>query len=401
MTEEANRPTDTERNGRRSERPEVNRTESSEAHRTGRALALHRRTLSGMFRRSDPERASARLSVALGVTTLAVATVLLSRCAAGDSSAQPSASATTTTASTVAAEAIPSPIPTVDPNVTPTVPADGAAFDPSATPTTTESTARGLETPVAASRNLFDSWRENDRVRALEYASLPAVETLFTEKWGAEVSDAGCNATPDPTVFRCTYVKDRKGWVATIAGNAARGFRVRVVVVVGRAGVSAGPITTAPETSAPPLVDGSAPDYVPEDAPIDPELIPPDPLDAGEIGDPTVDGVGPLTPPDTAPALGTVLGSDGLPIGTDAGSPATPNAGTPNAGTPNAGTTPRAKPRPKPKPKPQPAKKRAPKAKSAVGTPDPITAPPEPAPAPAPSPDPVPAGADPVQVVEG
>ncbi len=352
-----------------------------------------------MFSRIDPERANARISVALGVTTLAVVTVMLSRCAAGDSAAQPKARVTSKAAVSslpAVAPALAPDGPTVDPNVPPTVPAGGASPEVAgATPTTTESSAMGLETPVAASRNLFDSWRENDRVRALEYASLPAVETLFAEKWGAEVNDTGCNATPDPTVFRCTYVKDRKGWVATIAGNAARGFRVRVVIVVARTAGSAGPITSAPQTSIPQPLDTAVPSYVPEDAPIDPELIPPDPLDPGVVGDPTVDGIGPPTPLDTAPT-GAAPSTDGLPVG-----PAAP--GSPGAVvSPNPGATPLAKPKAKPKPKPKPVKKQAPKAKSAVGTPDPITAPePPPPPPPAATPGPVPAGADPVQVVDG
>ena len=72
---------------------------------------------------------------------------------------------------------------------------------------------RGLLTPQAASRNLWDAWRDDDRPRALLYAEPGAVRVLFARRWTADLVDEGCTIVglADPGVkgsldqFTCTY----------------------------------------------------------------------------------------------------------------------------------------------------------------------------------------------------
>lgn len=110
------------------------------------------------------------------------------------------------------------------------------------TTTTTEATApplrrRGLQTPQAASKNLWDAWRDDDRPRALLYASTRSVNALFATPWDATVRDLGCEAGEDPPV--CTYLIGRAAAVVEISGNQDSGFRVQRVDILEAAAVRA------------------------------------------------------------------------------------------------------------------------------------------------------------------
>jgi hypothetical protein len=114
-----------------------------------------------------------------------------------------------------------SPVPTL-PGSVPTIPPEGAV--PVAapvpvvevTPTTTPPVILGLKTPQSASRNLFDAWKENDRARALRFASTAAVDAVFRTPWGAEVQDDGCSETSNPTSFHCAFVGDEIAWIIVV-----------------------------------------------------------------------------------------------------------------------------------------------------------------------------------------
>ena len=93
---------------------------------------------------------------------------------------------------------------------------------------------RGLNTPQAASRNLWDAWRDDDRRRALLYADGVAVRALFERRWTPDLVDDGCVivglANPDVSgsldEFVCTY-KYLIGEISlAAAGDTDRGYRV-------------------------------------------------------------------------------------------------------------------------------------------------------------------------------
>jgi hypothetical protein len=119
--------------------------------------------------------------------------------------------------------AVSAPVPTL-PGSVPTIPPDGAVpvavpvpvVAVVATPTTAPPIILGLKTPQAASRNLFDAWKENDRARALRFATAAAVEVVFRQAWGAEVQDDGCSETSNPTSYHCAFVGDEIAWIVVV-----------------------------------------------------------------------------------------------------------------------------------------------------------------------------------------
>ena len=126
------------------------------------------------------------------------------------------------------------PVPTL-PGSVPTIPPDGAIPVAAAlpvvavevTPTTVPPVILGLKTPQAASRNLFDAWKENDRARAKRFAASSAVEVIFRQPWGAEIQDNGCSETGDPQAFHCAFVGDLKAWIVVVnqrTGPSGREF---------------------------------------------------------------------------------------------------------------------------------------------------------------------------------
>ncbi len=92
----------------------------------------------------------------------------------------------------------------------------------------------GLRTPQSAARNLWDAWRDQDRPRALLYASVEAVDKLFDWTWVPQVRQAGC--TPLEKNWLCRFEGPKQRWDATIRGDADAGYRVTAVRVAEPAG---------------------------------------------------------------------------------------------------------------------------------------------------------------------
>jgi hypothetical protein len=175
------------------------------------------------------------------------------------------------------------------------------------------SAAIGLRTPEAASRNLWDSWQDKDRERAVLYASIDAVNSLFALAWTPETLDQGCRPSSKATMAAsCLFIQGTVVKVLEVAGNDKLGYKV-VRVATGQ--------QPLPEASVLPNADPNA---------VLPTMVP-YPFDTGV---PTTDATGaPVTP---------TFGNPG------------PSAGLPAAGgasgAPGASTV-RAKPRTAKKPK--------------------------------------------------
>ena len=129
-------------------------------------------------------------------------------------------------------------------------------------PTPTTPRTVGLATPQAASRNLWDGWRDDDRERALLYATPRAVTIVFARRWSSDVQLQACSIVGlgDPSVegskdeFDCIY---RYGGSddavhVRVAGDPEAGYRV---VGAERFGVIA--------TTTEPLLDATTTTMVP------------------------------------------------------------------------------------------------------------------------------------------
>lgn len=119
----------------------------------------------------------------------------------------------------------------------------------------------GLDTPEAAAKNLWDSWRDDDRSRALIAADEQAVNTLFADSWGPEVDEQGCIAVVTDVRYRCAFVQGDAARIIEVNLLAGR-YRVTAVQRIGELATSAGPQvgnragpvggpTTVPITRAP------------------------------------------------------------------------------------------------------------------------------------------------------
>ena len=119
----------------------------------------------------------------------------------------------------------------------------------------------GLDTPEAAAKNLWDSWRDDDRSRALIAADEQAVNTLFLDSWGPEVDEQGCIAVVTDVRYRCAFVQGNAARIIEVNLLAGR-YRVTGVQRIGELATSAGPLvgnragpvggpTTVPITRAP------------------------------------------------------------------------------------------------------------------------------------------------------
>ncbi len=143
----------------------------------------------------------------------------------------------------------------------------------------------GLDTPEAAAKNLWDSWRDDDRSRALIAADEQAVNTLFADSWGPEVDEQGCVAVVTDVRYRCAFVQGNSARIIEVDLLAGR-YRVTAVQRIGELATSAGPQvgnragpaggpTTVPITRAPrpkprATVDSSAETVVAVDSAPDP-----------------------------------------------------------------------------------------------------------------------------------
>lgn len=93
---------------------------------------------------------------------------------------------------------------------------------------------KGLRTPQAAARNLWDAWRDRDRPRALLYASPAAVDRLFDWNWVPQIRQAGC--TPLDTKWLCRFEGPKQRWDASVGGDVTAGYRVTAIRVGDPAG---------------------------------------------------------------------------------------------------------------------------------------------------------------------
>lgn len=155
-----------------------------------------------------PGTFASRVSRAVGLTAMLATAV--SACSwpgrAGKSSSPPapSVAAVTTTVSPFDVTLPSGPALTAD-SSRPVAPPEETSRPPAV--------RRGLLTPQAASRNLWDAWRDDDRPRALLYAQSGAVRVLFARPWTPDLVDEGCTIVglADPGVkgsvdqFTCTY----------------------------------------------------------------------------------------------------------------------------------------------------------------------------------------------------
>ncbi len=144
------------------------------------------------------------------------------------------------------------------------VPLDAASAEGAATTTIVRTTYQlGLDTPEAAAKNLWDSWRDDDRSRALIAADEQAVNTLFADSWGPEVDEQGCIAIVTDVRYRCAFVQGDAARIIEVNLLAGR-YRVTGVKRIGELATSAGPLvgnragpvggpTTVPITRAPRL----------------------------------------------------------------------------------------------------------------------------------------------------
>jgi hypothetical protein len=197
--------------------------------------------------------------------------------------ASPFDAPTTTTAST-----------SVGPQAAPTV-ASLVGATTSIVATATASTSRGLDTPDAASQNLWDSWRDNDRARALLFASSGAVDALFESRWQPDASNVGCGRSAG--TIRCVYTFTEKtrlvARLVIIEGTDATGYRATRVE-------RAGDLPTANRLESP-LVDDTLPvgtgtDAVPSTAVDAVSAARSDATGADAVSDPGTTGAAPTVP---------------------------------------------------------------------------------------------------------
>lgn len=88
--------------------------------------------------------------------------------------------------------------------------------------------AQKISKPETAAKTFYNAWKRNDRAAALQVASLPAVNEMFSTRWrrpdwefaGCEKSGAGYN---------CFYRYEAGGAVMRVTGGPASGYRVQSV----------------------------------------------------------------------------------------------------------------------------------------------------------------------------
>ena len=202
------------------------------------------------------------------------------------------------------------------PNVAPT-PAStpqGASADVGRASLNTPFT-KGLDTPEAAAKNLWDAWRDDDRDRALVAADPAAVATLFLDPWGPEIDEQGCVGVVTGARYRCAFVQGSAARIIDVASVGGR-YRVTRTERIGDFARSSGPLAAnRPGPAGGPTVVAKA---RPSRAQVSPGSVPPtDPKSAST----------PTTPPKKTTKTRPVA-------------VATPLSPTPDAPTPSSLPTP-------------------------------------------------------------
>lgn len=153
-----------------------------------------------------------------GVAVAVLSSVVLSGCVGGGGGSKAPDAAGPGTSSTVPTSVV------LDARSAPTV------APTTAVATTSSVLPKGLDTMEAASQNLWDAWRDDDRARALLYATPEAVDALFPTKWGPEVQNQGCGRVEG--VARCVYTL-RGGARVVVMSQSTDGFFTQRIETVG------------------------------------------------------------------------------------------------------------------------------------------------------------------------
>lgn len=88
----------------------------------------------------------------------------------------------------------------------------------------------GLATPTAATRNLWDAWRDDDRPRAEMFATRTVVDVLFGSSWSPQHAIGGCNSVE--AGWACSFEGPTARWSLIVSGDERIGFRVTDIAVV-------------------------------------------------------------------------------------------------------------------------------------------------------------------------
>ena len=109
------------------------------------------------------------------------------------------------------------------------------------------SAEKGLLTAEAASRNLWDSWQDKDRERAVLYASPEAVKSLFALPWRPETVDQGCRPSTRPEMAaRCLFVQGTVVKILDVSGSTEEGYKVARVTTALQNAPTVSVLPTAP-----------------------------------------------------------------------------------------------------------------------------------------------------------
>ncbi len=109
------------------------------------------------------------------------------------------------------------------------------------------SAEKGLLTAEAASRNLWDSWQDKDRERAVLYASPEAVKSLFALPWRPETVDQGCRPSTRPEMAaRCLFVQGTVVKILDVSGSTEQGYMVARVTTALQNAPTVSVLPTAP-----------------------------------------------------------------------------------------------------------------------------------------------------------
>jgi hypothetical protein len=88
----------------------------------------------------------------------------------------------------------------------------------------------GLATPTAATRNLWDAWRDDDRPRAEMFATRTVVDVLFGSSWSPQHAIGGCASVE--AGWACSFEGPTARWSLIVSGDERVGFRVTDIAVV-------------------------------------------------------------------------------------------------------------------------------------------------------------------------
>ena len=121
--------------------------------------------------------------------------------------------------------------PLATPPTGPAPPPLSLSPDPRIATTTTLLLRPALPTPEAATKELWDAWRDNDRPRALHFHPVKVVDVLLATKWSPQTENLGCDhvesANPVAVLMiACHWRTPDGGFTITVVGRPNTGYRV-------------------------------------------------------------------------------------------------------------------------------------------------------------------------------